>query len=124
MYEIEGKVKKLFDKQEFNKGFVKREFVITTREQYPQDVKLECTMDRVDLLDKISEGDDVVAKFNIRGNEYQGRYFVNLQAWSISNNTVAPTGGGNSTASQGNPSTKPPLTDDYPDDDNTDDLPF
>lgn len=123
MYEIEGKVKKLFDKQEFNKGFVKREFVITTREQYPQDVKLECTMDRVDLLDKINEGDDVVAKFNIRGNEYQGRYFVNLQAWSISNNTVSAPNSGSAGSGQAASSTKPPLTDDYPDED-TDDLPF
>jgi hypothetical protein len=124
MYEIEGKVKKLFDKQEFNKGFVKREFVITTREQYPQDVKLECTMDRVDLLDKISEGDDVVAKFNIRGNEYQGRYFVNLQAWSVTNNTVSAPSGGSPSPSQPANSSKPPLSNDYPDDDDTDDLPF
>ncbi len=31
--------------------------------------------------------------FNVRGNEYKGRYFVNLQAWKISGATAkaAPT---------------------------------
>tara|TARA_B100002019_G_scaffold107685_1_gene92510 strand:- start:74 stop:409 length:336 start_codon:yes stop_codon:yes gene_type:complete len=83
MYEISGKVKVMMETQTFNSGFQKREFVITTAENYPQDVKLECVQDKVALLDSIQEGDQVKARFNIRGNEYQDRYFVNLQAWAI-----------------------------------------
>ncbi len=80
---INGKVKLLLDAQTFDSGFTKREFVITTQEQYPQDVKLEVTQQRVALLDNMKEGDNVDVHFNIRGNEYNGRYFVNLQAWKI-----------------------------------------
>ncbi len=85
MFEIQGKIKVLNDTQTVgSKGFLKREFVLTTQEKYPQDVKFECTMDRVSLLDNVSVGDEIQVKFNIRGNEYQGRYYVNLQAWAVS----------------------------------------
>ena len=47
--------------------YKKREFVITTNEQYPQDVKLECIKDKTSLLDGLSEGDDVEVSFNVRG---------------------------------------------------------
>ena len=81
--EISGKIKLINDTQTFESGFQKREFVVTTNEQYPQDIKLECIKDRVSLLDAYSTGDEVKVAFNLRGNEYNDRYFVNLQAWRI-----------------------------------------
>ena len=82
-YEIEGRIKTIFDAQTFASGFTKRDFVVTTEEEYPQDVKLECIKDRCSLLEGMAEGDRVLAAFNLRGNEYNGRYFVNLQAWRL-----------------------------------------
>ena len=82
-YEIQGRIKKIFELQTFASGFSKRDFVLTTEEDYPQDVKLECIKERCALLDPLAEGDRVTAAFNIRGNEYNGRYFVNLQAWRL-----------------------------------------
>lgn len=81
--DLKGKVKLIMDTQTFDSGFTKREFVVTTQEQYPQDVKFECIKDRTALLDQYKAGDNVMVHFNIRGNEYNGRYFVNLQAWKI-----------------------------------------
>ena len=83
MYEIQGTIKVISEIQTFKNDFTKREFVITTQETYPQHVKLECIRDRCALLDDLQEGDTVKAYFNIRGNEYNGRYFVNLQAWKV-----------------------------------------
>jgi len=83
MYEIEGTIKLVFDKQTFDSGFTKREFVVTTDEKFPQDVKIECIKDKCDLLEQIEAGDKVKASFNIRGNEYKERYYVNLQAWKL-----------------------------------------
>ncbi len=83
--ELTGKVKVLFETQTFPSGFSKREFVVTTEEQYPQDVKFEVIKDKTSMLDKYKEGDQVKVSFNVRGNEYQGKYFVNLQAWRIEN---------------------------------------
>lgn len=81
--EVTGKVKLLYDTQTFDSGFSKREFVITTQEQYPQDIKFECIKDRIAILDGLQPGMDITVHFNLRGNEYQGKYFVNLQAWRI-----------------------------------------
>jgi hypothetical protein len=82
-YEIKGKIIKVENEQEFNSGFKKREFVLETEGQYPQQIKLEFTKDKCDLLNKYGVGSIVTVGFNLRGNEYNGKYFVNLQAWKI-----------------------------------------
>ena len=81
--EIVGSVKIVFVTQTFSSGFQKKEFVLTTKEQYPQDVKFELVKDRIDLIDSYKAGDHLKVHFNVRGNEYNGKYFVNLQAWRI-----------------------------------------
>ena len=80
---LNGKIKLISDLQSWDSGFTKREFVVTTNEQYPQDVKLEFIKDKTSLLDGLGEGDEVEVSFNVRGNEYNGKYYVNLQAWKI-----------------------------------------
>jgi len=39
------------------------------------------------LIDQFNPGEEVNVLFNIRGREYNGRYFVNLQAWKINHVT-------------------------------------
>ena len=94
MYEIEGTVKVVFDQQTFASGFTKREFVVTTDEKFPQDVKLECIKEKCDLLQDVEAGDRVKSTFNIRGNEYKERYYVNLQAWKLEKVEAGSGGGG------------------------------
>ena len=81
--QLTGTVKAIFDTQSFPSGFTKREFVITTAEQYPQDVKFELVKDKTSLIDKFTVGQQVTVSFNVKGNEYQGKYFVSLQGWKI-----------------------------------------
>ncbi len=88
--DIKGKVKLIEDTQTFGSGFTKRSFVITTDDKYPQDVKFDCIKDKTELLNSLKEGDGVNVDFNIRGNEYKGKYYVNLEAWKI----VKESGGG------------------------------
>ena len=83
MYEITGTVKLVEEKQTFGSGFEKQEFIVTTEDKYPQDVKLEATKEKCELVAALGVGDSVTVSFNIRGREYKGRYFVNLQAWRI-----------------------------------------
>ena len=90
-YEIEGKIKVIDDTKSFPSGFTKREFVVTTEERYPQDIKLECVKERCELLDQYEAGDEVKVSFNLRGNEYNGRYFVNLHAWRIDKKASEPS---------------------------------
>ncbi|MDA9262288.1 DUF3127 domain-containing protein, partial [bacterium] len=64
-------------------GFEKREVVVTTQEQYPQDIKFEVYKEKCAMLDNFTVNEDVTVHFNLRGNEYNGKYFVNLNAWKI-----------------------------------------
>jgi hypothetical protein len=83
-YELTGKIKLIQDEQQFNSGFRKREIVVTVEDgKYSQDILLEFLQDKIALLDSFSPGQEVTVSFNIRGREYNGRYFNNLAAWKI-----------------------------------------
>lgn len=82
-YELNGTVKVVMDLMTFDSGFTKREFVVTTKDQYPQDVKFQTVKDKTAMLDNLTPGQEVTVHFDIRGNEYKGRYYVDLSAWRI-----------------------------------------
>lgn len=90
--EIKGRIKAIFEAQTYGNGNSKREFVVTTDEQYPQHIKLELYKDKVNLLSPFREGDYVSVQFNLRGNENNGRYYVNLNAWKINREDAANEG--------------------------------
>lgn len=69
-------------------GLKKREVVLTTDEQYPQDILMEFIGDKCALLDKYKKGDSVDISINIRGRMWtdpQGvdKYFNSIQGWRI-----------------------------------------
>lgn len=80
---VKGNIKLIKETQTFESGFSKREFVVTTQEQYPQDIKMEFVKDKCSILDNYKENDLVEVGINLRGNEYEGKYYVNIQAWRI-----------------------------------------
>jgi len=83
-YELTGRIKAIMATVTYDSGFSKREFVVTAPdEKYPQDIKFEVVKEKCDGLNAYHEGQEVVVYFNLRGNEYNGRYFVNLSAWKI-----------------------------------------
>lgn len=97
MYEAKGSIKWVGDTQSFASGFTKREFVITTQhDKYPQDIKFEVVKDKCSMLDEFAIGTDVTVSFDIRGNEYNGKYYVNLACWKLQ-------AGAGSDASAGSP---------------------
>lgn len=99
-YTMEGVVKVVMDEQTFDSGFTKREFVVTTKEdKYPQDIKFEAVKDRTSILKGINAGDQVTVTFDLRGNEYKGKYYVNLVAWKLdkAQDGGAPKKGGGKT---------------------------
>jgi hypothetical protein len=121
MYEATGKIKVIYDTQSFPSGFSKREFVVTTADgKYPQDLKFEVVKDKCSILDNYKEGSDVVVNFDVRGNEYNGKYYVNLSCWKLSGGTGGGGGGRNNEYSQESPAEPSPedlrKTDDFDDD--------
>jgi single-strand DNA-binding protein len=127
MYEANGKIKLISDTQTFPSGFSKREFVVTTaHDKFPQDLKFEVVKDKCSILDSYKEGQDVVVNFDVRGNEYNGKYYVNLSCWKLSGGSGGSGGGGGSDeySQEGPPDKEPSAADLRKDDDFDDDIPF
>ena len=84
MSEITGTIKVVGQTEEVgSKGFKKRLLVVTTSEQYPQQIPMDFVQDKVSLLDSFSVGQEVKVGINLRGNEYNGKYYLNAQGWRI-----------------------------------------
>ena len=87
--EVTGKIKLIRETKTYGeKGFRKREVIVTTDEQYPQELQLEFVQDKCDLLDSYNVGNDVKISINLRGREWinpQGEavYFNTIQGWRI-----------------------------------------
>lgn len=65
------------------KEWKKQNFVIETNEQYPKKACFTLFGDKLSYLDKFAEGSTVDVKFNAESNEFNGKYFTNLNAYSI-----------------------------------------
>jgi len=91
--EVVGKIKVVNPEQVVSAAFKKRELVVTTDEQYPQDIMIEFTQDKCDLLSNYAVGESVKVSINLRGRGWvnpQGveKYFNSIQGWRIEKNTV------------------------------------
>ena len=83
-FEVNGKLHRSFDTEQKTDKFRAREFVLEVEDgQYPQLVKFQLTQDKCDLLDDYNEGDELTVHFDLRGREWNGKYFTNLNAWRL-----------------------------------------
>ncbi len=90
-FEVEGKLHKKFDTEQKSGTFQTREFVILMEQgQYPQHVKFQLVQDRTEVIDSFQEGSDIKVYFDLRGREWQGKYFTNLQAWRVEASGAQP----------------------------------
>ncbi|MEP7196556.1 MAG: DUF3127 domain-containing protein [Saprospiraceae bacterium] len=118
-FNIQGKLHKKFEMESKTASFQTREFVIQTQEQYPQFVKFQLVQDRCGSIDAYQEGDMVNVFFDLRGREWQEKYFTNLQCWKIEKAGESTTAAGENLVnkSEGTDSFSAAA-------DNFDDLPF
>jgi hypothetical protein len=123
-YELTGIVHAIYDTQTFPSGFSKREFVVeTSEEKFPQQIKLEAVKETCQRLDLYQEGDPITVSFNIRGNEYNGKHYVNLQAWKFDRGASGSTGKRSESAPpKAHTKAAPPAADSW--DDEEEDIPF
>jgi len=63
--------------------FKKRLIVIATDEQYSQQIPIDFVQDKTVILDQYKVGEDVKVSINIRGNEYNGKWYCSLNGWRI-----------------------------------------
>jgi hypothetical protein len=82
-YELECTLHKIYDTESKSGTFQTREFVVTTEGQYPNFIKFQSVQDRCNIIDGFNEGDKIKVSFDLRGREWQGKYFTNLNAWRV-----------------------------------------
>jgi hypothetical protein len=120
-FEVVGKLIKKFDTESKTATFQAREFVIEVADgNYPQMVKFQLTQDRCALADDYNEGEQVKVHFDLRGREWNGKYFTNLNAWRLERPEAASGPDAPPTADEGFPS----AGDEPMQDTDVDDLPF
>lgn len=84
--DITGTVVIILPEQRFNGKngeVVKNFFILETKQQYPQKIKFEVFGEDKWKAMNVAVGQDVSVQFDIKGAEWQGKYFVNLQAWKV-----------------------------------------
>lgn len=124
--EVQGKVKMVGETQTFgSNGFRKRELVVTTNEQYPQHVLVEFVQDKCDLLNGITEGQDITVSINLRGREWvnpqgESKYFNSIQGWRVEASPLPQS----KPQEQAPQEQAPPQNQAPPSEEDHDDLPF
>ena len=83
-YKATGRLHKIFETEQKSASFSVRDFVIEVADdKFPQMVKFQLTQDKCTLIDGFSEGDEICVDFDLRGREWNEKYFTNLNAWRI-----------------------------------------
>lgn len=87
--EVTGTIKMIGATQKISDSFQKRDVVVTTEEQYPQDILIQFVQNQCELLDKHKTGEQVSVSINLRGREWTNpkdgevKYFNTIQGWKI-----------------------------------------
>jgi hypothetical protein len=63
--------------------WIKQEFVIETREQFPKKACFSIWGDKVDMLRKFGMSDMIKVSFNIESREHNTRWYTELRAWRV-----------------------------------------
>src|SRR5690554_6032243 len=93
-FEITGKLFKKFETEQKTQSFSAREFVLEVNDNnYMQLIKFQLTQDRCGLLDPFDEGNELKVFLDLRGREWNGKYFTNLNAWKLEPFEAGNTGG-------------------------------
>jgi hypothetical protein len=88
---MKGAIKLINPIKVISDKFSVREFVIVTGDaKYPQEVIFQTVNDRMDVIAPYGQGQEVEVYFNVRGREYNGRYYNTLDAYKVQGTSVPP----------------------------------
>lgn len=128
-FEVTGKLHKVYETENKTGSFSAREFVIEVDSgNYPQFVKFQLVQDRCNLIDDYREGEPIKVHFDLRGREWNGKYFTNLNAWRLEKVTegssAAPAAAKAASSMAGGTASFPTTADEPLSPASDDDLPF
>ena len=82
---LKGTIKLINNPQKVSEKLTKQQMVLTIDEdtKYPQNIAIEFVNDKTQILQKHKAGEKVSVDINLRGNEYNGKYYNNLVGWKV-----------------------------------------
>ncbi len=86
--QVKGEIIVLNEVQNVTDSFKKREVVIRTDEQYPQEINIETHQDKTSILDSFKVGDVVNVSINLRGRKWTSpqnvdKWFNTIVGWRV-----------------------------------------
>ena len=81
--QVQGTVYKIGETETFPSGFTKRLLVVESEGEYTQKIPMEFVKEKTSILDNYKVGDKVTVDINLRGNEYQEKFYLSAQGWKI-----------------------------------------
>lgn len=84
--EVSGKVVKLLPEQsgESSRGpWKKQDLIIETDDQFPKKLAITCWGEKVDEIQKLSEGTKLKVSVNLESREFNERWYTDVKAWKI-----------------------------------------
>jgi hypothetical protein len=85
--QIKGKIQQILKPESgvsrAGKDWKKQEFVLESNEQFPKKICFSILNDRLSLLEKIKQGDEVEVYFNLESRDYNGKWFHNINVWKL-----------------------------------------
>jgi len=87
--QVKGIIKMIEPIRQVSDKFSVRMFVLTVANgEYPQDISFQLAQDKCKMLDHYTPGSEITVKFNLRGREYNGKYYNTLDVWNINSMPV------------------------------------
>jgi len=82
---VTGSIKLIQETREYgSNGFTKRVMVIDVVDgEYINPIPVEAVKDKCSMFDSLNVGDEVSASVNLRGSEWNDRFFLSLNCWKI-----------------------------------------
>lgn len=80
---VTGIVQQIDEPQVISDKLTKRQLILTVGDKYPEPIAFEAVNDRCDLLNGLTVGQELTAYYNLRGREWNSRFFVNLSLWKV-----------------------------------------
>jgi len=83
--DLQGTIKHIIDPVKVSDKLTKQQMVLTIDEdtKYPQNIAIEFLNDKIDILKKFKINEKVSVGINLRGNEYNGKYYNNIVGWKV-----------------------------------------
>ena len=89
--EIKGKLTQVLKQEsgvsKAGKEWTKGGFIVDTGDQYNPFVCVGLFGDKLDLLQYVKEGDNVIASVNISSREFNGKWYTQVDGWKVSKDT-------------------------------------